>query len=126
MQNRGLRITTCVEDALAHGHDRAAGIPDVVDDQDTAFVEQRIGRELQEDRLFQRVLLARIEHHRGDEDVAQVQALADDARRHHPAACDDQHHVIRRRQSVGQPDRQILDLRPRQVLSVHSLRSHPV
>src|SRR5207253_1107688 len=69
-------------------------VPDLVHDQDALADEERIRRELQEERLRAGPALVVVVRDRGDQDVPHPEGVGEDPGRHEPAPRDRQHDVV--------------------------------
>ena len=94
VEDRGRGCAARESDALDDRLDRRAGVPDLVDDQDTLAMEQRVRGELQECRLVAGLAVVVVERDGGDQDVAVPEQVREHARRHEPAAGDREQDVV--------------------------------
>src|SRR5439155_24509851 len=82
VEHRGRRLAARAPYALDNGVDRRARVPDLVHDQHSPAVQERVGRELKERRLGPRLTVGAVVRDRGDEDVPYAERVGEDPRGH--------------------------------------------
>ena len=96
-------------DDLRH---RLPGLPDLVDDEHAASVQELGGRKVRDERCRVRPAVAPVELDACHEDLAKIQPVPEHARRHQAATRDGQHQVVPAPDGLGEPRDERIELVP--------------
>ena len=103
---------------LFDSHDRFTAVPDIVDDQHAAAVQQGISRKLEKGRLLGATRYTALELYSRDEDITEAQMIGQQGSRHEAAAGYRQQHIVVAATLIGKPGHHRLNLVPGQVLLI--------